>query len=592
MYTTKMIYFISVLSLLFCLPVYAQVATLRMNFDDDVFPGAMRPKEFSVNRTGSIPWSNKTSGETVSLGDFLTRQGARPENMEKKLDIDGGLHGRSSTTLSASADPSTLYLVIQCNEPFPGKMTKKLDTYFPDDRIDVFLDMNHDHYSFTRISVMPDGYSEQTSYRVRENHLNWDQNHSKTDDKLDFSSTCSRNERGWTLNLDVRLPPRSNEDRSDASWRVIGLNVVRYRSVGGEEVTMWCPDYNRVAAPMYFGDLYLGDPPVMVSSVALGTVCRGLNEGKLTFKKSTKGLEIEAGSYNHLGLFSSEKFHAEMTKCNFLWTFDPRDILFGSLLLKINGVLWGSYEFGWSRGLLMTLDPGMDEGVSASKKPSPGEKDYYWKYSRYILDRLPEFNRTQDGLGLKTSSGLFIDLKNSSSALDKLAQIIMETFHSEEERIVGAALLLCQEGLMVSSGTGERLSQRFGGPGILRIGAAFCSSYSELLRDVVNRMKDDRGNSFRACVVNCKRGPADTFGWPNHWVVGVAYHSGITIIDAELGLFFIQPDNGRLVTLQQLIERPELAEQTAYGFSEYFLKRPIEDFHVREYGDLWNEWLK
>ena len=239
----------------------------------------------------------------------------------------------------------------------------------------------------------------------------------------------------------------------------------------------------------------------------------------------------------------------------------------------------------------MTLDPGMEDSVSASIKPSPGENDYYWKFCRYILDHLPKFDRTPDGFALESDSGLIIDLKNGRSALDNLAQIVMDTFPSDEERIAGATLLLCQEGLMVSSGIGERLSQRFGGPGILRVGAAFCSSYAELLRDVVNRMKDSEGNPFNACVVNCKRGPADTFGWPNHWLVGVAYHDEITLIDAELGIIFIQPDNGRLVTLEQLIERPELAERTAYGFSEYFLKRPLEDFHVREYGDLWNEWF-
>ena len=145
---------------------------------------------------------------------------------------------------------------------------------------------------------------------------------------------------------------------------------------------------------------------------------------------------------------------------------------------------------------------------------------------------------------------------------------------------------------MVSSGIGERLSQRSGGPGILRIGAAFCTSYGELLRDVVNRMENSEGNPFHASVVNCKSGPTNSFGWPNHWLTGVAYNGGITLIDAELGIFFIEPDNGRLVTLEQLLDQPELAERTAYGLSQYFLNRPLEDFHVREYGDLWNEWLK
>ena len=369
---------------------------------------------------GNIHWSDADIEKTTSLGTFFTRLGEQPANLGKKLGIDGDFHNRASTTLFASASHSALRLVIQCTEQFPEDMAQKLDTYFPDDRIDVFLDMNHDHSSFTRISVMPDGYCEQASYSVRENHLTWDRRHSRTREKLDFTRVCKVNQNGWTLRLDVKLPEKGSDNPSDTPWRIIGLNVVRYRSGNGEEITMWCPDYNRVAAPLYFGDLYLGNPPVTIDSVILGTVCRGMNRGILTFDRNAEGIEIDVTSHNHRELYAEERFRPDGSTCRFSWTLDPRELLNGSLRLYINGMFWGSYDFGWKRGLLLTLDPGVDNNASLSEKPSSGEEDFYWKFCRYILDRLPRFERTQDGLGVKSFGGLFIDLRDAGSALDKL----------------------------------------------------------------------------------------------------------------------------------------------------------------------------
>ena len=39
-------------------------------------------------------------------------------------------------------------------------------------------------------------------------------------------------------------------------------------------------------------------------------------------------------------------------------------------------------------------------GEFKARKPESGESDYYWKYCRYILDRLPVLERAADGLSL------------------------------------------------------------------------------------------------------------------------------------------------------------------------------------------------
>ena len=71
-----------------------------------------------------------------------------------------------------------------------------------------------------------------------------------------------------------------------------------------------------------------------------------------------------------------------------------------------------------------------------------------------------------------------------------------------------------------------------------------------------------------------------------HGPCGVKYGDGLTLIDSELGTVFFDPATGRMATLQQLIDNPGLAELTGYGLSELYRGRKLEEFMVREDGDL------
>ena len=566
----------------------AQSATFRANGMPALFPEAMRPDYFEIGRIATVPYSSDTD-KTLEIGNLLDRRGRNPKDLKPKLGIDGKLHPRGETVVFASASKGMLHLKIRCIEPFPEKMEPQpsrwaFDGYFPDDRVEVHLDLNHDHHTFYRITTGPDGFSEQREYRVNENHLTWDRGQAKLGGQLEYDWKSVPDETGWTLYLDIKLPKPDME--SSGNWRVIGLNVIRERSVDGEEITMWCPDFNRVAAPLYFGDLYLGAPPFTVKGVKLGTVCWGDNAGWLDIDGKHFSGNLEISTFNTEGKYQSGSKDLTPERTDFSFNLDPHDIMYSSLRLTIKGNYWGRYEFGWKRSILLTH---RSTGEMQAARPEPGEENYHWKYYRYILDRLPPLHRSQDGLALVSDNDLEIDLRGPDGGLDKLASLIMDRFSSDEDRLVAATLALCQQGVMVSSGTGARISRPLGPAGIIRNGAAFCGGYGELLAGLASRIKNSRGEYFRAAVVNYIDGPVNTYGWPHHWLAGVSYGNGMTLVDSELGTVFIDPASGKLLTVQELIKRPELADLTSVGLSQYFRNRKIEDFHVREYGDLW-EW--
>jgi len=570
-----------IITILFCLipSLKAQSATMRMDLPGPDGFRAIRPGEFIIERAAVVPFTAELNALT-DLGEFLTRFGQSPRALPAKLDIDAKYHPRAATRAYAASDTRTLRLEVECEEPFPEQMGKEISSlYYVDDRVEILLDLDHDHHDFFLIAVWPSGKSRVKKYMVRENHLAWDRRFVELEGEIEVSLQAETGPPGWRFQADINLAANSAEP---GGWRVVGLNMVRHRGVGGEETTMWCPDHKRVSAPLYFGDLYLGRPPMVVSRVELGSVCWGENHGALQSDSVGAVSPVEVTTYNYRGVYRQATFRFGKGACEFKYHLDPHELMNSALELSIGPVSWGRYEFGWKRSILLTHRP---TGEFKARKPEPGESDYYWKYCRYILDRLPALERASDGLSL-AGEGILIDLR-SNDALEKLAGVVTRRFSTDEDRIAGATFLLCQQGVMVSSSTGAGISQLGDGVAALRVGAAFCDTYGELLRDLILQIENSKGEPFKACVVNFVPGKVNTFGWPHHWLTGVAYREGITLIDAELGTVFVEPEKGRLATLEELLERPELADLASYGLSEYYRNKTLEDFKVREAGDFW-----
>ncbi|MEA1996517.1 MAG: hypothetical protein U9N45_02720, partial [Gemmatimonadota bacterium] len=152
----------------------SQNATVRLDLPGYDNAGAMRPDVFPLERTAVVPLRGNLH-EPRGLGEFLTRYGVEPGKLGPKLGIDGRYHERAATRAKAATDGRTLTLTVLAEEPHPELMGHEISSsYYVDNRIEVHLDLDHDHHDFFTVTVWPDGRSRVESYRVMENHLSYD----------------------------------------------------------------------------------------------------------------------------------------------------------------------------------------------------------------------------------------------------------------------------------------------------------------------------------------------------------------------------------------------------------------------------------
>lgn len=183
-----------------------------------------------------------------------------------------------------------LYIAFHCNEPDTAgikttcTMTDDQDILF-DDRVEVFLDINHDHRSYIELAVNPDGVQfDQTGF----NRLHG----SKTCDMDPGFNTFWRaktqiRENYWNAEIQINLKTLGFD--AIANGTTWGLNLARVRQpdvvkgdeffkrepAGPAEYSAWAPvkDYIRETisnfhAPIEFGDMVFGSVPVTVNELA------------------------------------------------------------------------------------------------------------------------------------------------------------------------------------------------------------------------------------------------------------------------------------------------------------------------------------
>lgn len=204
---------------------------------------------------------------------------------------DAGQPAKHQTEAYLLYDDTHLYVAFRCWEPDIKNLkitSKQFDSedILYDDRVEVFLDINHDHRSFYELAVNPNGVQfDQREY----NRLHG----SKTCDMFPewnarWRAKTKIGQDQWCAEIQIDVTTFGVEKlTTGTTW---GLNLARVRQpdvvkgdeffkrepAGPAEYSAWAPvaDYIRETisnfhAPVEFGDLVFGDPGFEVKAVRL-----------------------------------------------------------------------------------------------------------------------------------------------------------------------------------------------------------------------------------------------------------------------------------------------------------------------------------
>lgn len=431
------------------------------------------------------------------------------------------------------------------------------------DRLELLLGLRNTA-RLLQIVLFPSGTAVTNLVEVRHNHLVCDVglSISRCDLPVDFS--VKRDEASLSSVFHLRL-------RTDTLAGMLGeepagfvrANVMRYRAVGGEEITYW----QRPGAAGFIDGRSLGfwwrrAPEFVLEGIGWKPWKWGGNEVAFTVRNaSAKALPARLSTVSQDGAVE----HVEITvppegtergSCAF--RIDPMRVLDGEWGLSM-GDAGLRFPLGWKRGF-----PGRFRcGHGVLGTGSPAGTSPFLEKADGLLRRLPAFERRAGGV-LVVADECEIDLMKPG-AVGGLVRIAAERFEGRDDRLAALTLMVNDPAVFISSAALEsrtRLPE-----GILASGGGMCRAASVLLAGLVSGLPGEEP----ACLIHVGS-PGPDSGLPSHYFAGARRDGRVVPLDAELGRFFLN-GGGALASLDEIVADPALAEASGSGLSAWF-KQP------------------
>ena len=214
----------------------------------------------SVARSPAMPRTTLSAGPTARapaidgvLADACWEEAA----MASGFVTYAGKWAVQQTTTLVTYDSEFLYLAFRCNEPTVDKLVVHTEQHdaealFNDDRIEIFLDTNHDGVSYYHFVVNSKGAHYDAHCRIEDGQIRRDV---KWDADVDIKTRADGG--AWTIEMRVAFASFGGpEPAAGERW---GINFAReQRTIDLTENSNWAMIPDGLNRPREFGDLTFG----------------------------------------------------------------------------------------------------------------------------------------------------------------------------------------------------------------------------------------------------------------------------------------------------------------------------------------------
>jgi hypothetical protein len=360
---------------------------------------------------------------------------------------------------------------------------------------------------------------------------------------------------------------------------VWGVNFWRARRPEPHADSVWNTTHRRAHAPWAFGDLYFADPPAALERVSFGELFGSDNVATLWVRNTggrPRRVRAEIQTFTDSGLkrwgVTRHDFTAPAGGCaevSLPYAFDVdgwEDQRLRLRLLDTGGRAFfeGWHLFGYKNGQKLVVQ--FPRGVRAPN-PRPGAPDFMDKKRRYILSRLPRFERANTAQGapsdftIRSEDGRVAFNLMEAGILARIAKYLHDLFDEDNDRLVGATLFVHQRGVMVYSNIETQIVHLLNPLSILRFGSAQCCCHAAVLLGILEKMEiGDTGRRWTGHRIGCE----------GHVITVVHQDGRHVLLDPSVGRFYYLWDDRTLASPEDVAADLRLADRAGKHLRKYF----------------------
>ena len=486
----------------------------------------------------------------------------------------------AQTTVYFGYTDAALWVGFVCEEPRAEEI-RALFHRPPigrDDHVLLSLDTGHNHRTYTLFMLNPLGVKEGKQATIGRGNRQWEHKEQVTDAILEWHGEAAVQRKRWVAAMTIPFETLGLEGPPKRG--VWGVNFARLRRPDYGESSEWNTTHRYTPAPWRFGDLYFHQPSVTLERLGMGDLIGSDNTATLWVRnpgerKVSATAVIE--TYTDHGLrrwrTSRKRFEAPAGECvevRVPYSFDvdgwadPRFRL--RLLDKAGRVVYEGWRlFGYKNGQKLMVS--FPRKKTPPPNPKPGDPEFMDKKRRYIIGRLPRFERATTAQGapsdftIRSVDGDVVFNLMEAGALARIAEYLHDLFPEENDRLLGANFFVHQPAGMIYSNLETRLVHQISPLSLLRFGSAQCCCHAAVLCGILSHMRVGETKEF----YRTRR-----IGLEGHVITAVDVDGRYVLLDPSVGRFFYLWDDKTLATAEDIAADLTLADRSGKDLRKYF----------------------